>query len=76
MTLPEDYKNKTFLMIVKGHQDGTVGEWPLTYHNTLAKNGVPHLYYDMPGGHDFTVWNNGWYNFAKRIFSKCSVSMK
>lgn len=76
MTLPDEYKNKTFLMIVKGHQDGIVGEWPLTYHNTLAKNGVPHLYYDMPGGHDFTVWNNGWYNFAKRIFSKCSVSMK
>ncbi len=76
MTLPDEYKNKTFLMIVKGHQDGTVGEWPLTYHNTLAKNGVPHLYYDMPGGHDFTVWNNGWYNFAKRIFSKCTVSMQ
>ena len=76
MTLPDEYKNKTFLMIVKGHQDGTVGEWPLTYHNTLAKNGVPHLYYDMPGGHDFAVWNNGWYNFAKRIFSKCTVSMQ
>lgn len=75
MTLPDEYKNNTFIMIVKGHQDTTVGEWPLTYHNTLTNNGVPHLYYDMPGGHDFTVWNNGWYNFAKRIFSKCPVSM-
>lgn len=73
MTLPDEYKNNTFMMIVKGQNDTTVGEWPLTYHNTLTKNGVPHLYYDMPGGHDFTVWNNGWYNFAKRIFSKCSV---
>ena len=73
MTLPDEYKNNTFMMIVKGQNDTTVGEWPLTYHNTLTQNGVPHLYYDMPGGHDFTVWNNGWYNFAKRIFSKCSV---
>lgn len=73
MTLPDAYKNNTFLMIVKGQSDGTVGEWPLTYHNTLEKNGVPHLYYDMPGGHDFSVWNNGFYNFAKRIFSKSTI---
>ncbi|MCH5251565.1 MAG: hypothetical protein J1F22_01210 [Lachnospiraceae bacterium] len=76
MTLPDKYKNSTFLMIVKGQSDGVVGEWPLTYHNTLEKNGVPHLYYDMPGGHDFSVWNNGLYNFAKRIFSKSSITVK
>lgn len=73
MTLPDEYKNNTFMMIVKGQSDGTVGENPLLYHNTLQKNGVPHIYYDMPGGHDFKVWNNGLYNFAKRIFSKCTI---
>lgn len=73
MTLPDDYKNNTFIMIVKGQSDGTVGENPLLYHRTLEKNGVPHIYYDMPGGHDFKVWNNGLYNFAKRIFSKCTI---
>lgn len=72
MTLPEQYKNNTFIMIVKGQSDGVVNDCPLQYHNTLTKNGVPHIYYDMPGGHDFTVWNNGLYNFAKRIFSKRS----
>lgn len=70
LTLPNEYKNNTFLMIVKGQSDGTVGENPLLYHNALEKNGVPHIYYDMPGGHEFKVWNNGLYNFAKRIFSK------
>lgn len=73
MTLPDDYKNNTFIMIVKGQSDGTVGENPLLYHRTLEKNGVPHIYYDMPGGHEFKVWNNGLYNFAKRIFSKCTI---
>lgn len=74
MTLPEEYKNNTFLMIVKGQNDSVVGEWPLTYHKTLEANGVPHLYYDMPGSHDFSVWNNGFYNFAKRIFSKNPIA--
>ena len=73
MTLPDTYKNNTFLMIVKGQSDGTVGDNPLLYHNALQKNGVPHIYYDMPGGHDFSVWNNGLYNFAKRIFSKSTI---
>lgn len=76
MTLPDEYKNNTFLMIVKGQSDGTVGEWPLTYHKTLENSGVPHTYYDMPGGHDFTVWNNGLYNFAKRIFSRSPVAVQ
>lgn len=73
MTLPDEYKNNTFIMIVKGQSDGTVGENPLLYHRALEKNGVPHIYYDMPGGHDFKVWNNGLYNFAKRIFSKSTI---
>lgn len=39
------------------------------YHQALINNGVHHLWYTMPGGHDFSVWNNGLYNFAKRIFN-------
>ena len=74
LTLPNEYKNNTVVMIVKGQSDGTVGENPLLYHNALEKNGVPHIYYDMPGGHDFSVWNNGLYNFAKRIFTKSSLA--
>ncbi len=68
LTLPDEYKNNTFLMIVKGENDGTVGENPLLYHNALLKNGNPHLYYEMPGGHDFSVWSNGLYHFLKHLF--------
>ena len=34
----------------------------------LTKNGTENTFYTMPGGHDFTVWKHGLYNFARRIF--------
>lgn len=69
LKLPDEYNNRTFLMIVKGNQDGVVGDAPLKYHNALTQNGTVHTYYTMDGGHDFTVWKNGLYNFVRRIFS-------
>lgn len=35
----------------------------------LSEYGVPHVYRIIPDGHhDFTVWRDGLYHFAKRIF--------
>ena len=45
-----------------------IGEVASTYHQVLDKNGVGHEWYITDGGHDFTVWKNGLYNFVKRIF--------
>lgn len=67
-TLPEEYKNNTFLMMNKGNQDNMVNDEPVRYHNALLKNGVPHTYYTMDGGHDWPLWRNGFYNFARYIF--------
>lgn len=68
-TLKAPYNSgNTLIMIVKGTIDGTVGEWPKRYSDTLIQNGIQHIYYEAEGGHDFTVWTNGLYNFAKRIF--------
>ncbi len=64
--LPEGSDN--MVMIVKGKTDGVVAEWPETYHKTLEANEVEHIYYETDGGHDFTVWKHGLYNFVKRIF--------
>ncbi len=64
--LPEDYES--LILINTGLSDGTVGAWPSTYANTLTQNGVENIYYETAGGHDFTVWKHGLYNFAKRIF--------
>lgn len=69
LKLPEEYNNKTFIMIIKGTTDTVVGSAPLDYHNALTKNGTTHTYYVTEGGHEFKVWKNGLYNFARRIFS-------
>ena len=58
----------TLILINAGLTDNVVGEWPKTYSDTLTANGTEHIFYECIGGHDFFVWKNGLYNFAKRIF--------
>ncbi len=69
---PADFKAAegldSYILINAGQWDGVVGEWPSTYADTLTANGTPVTFYVMPGGHDFTVWKHGLYNFALRIF--------
>lgn len=67
-TLPDEYKNNTFILINTGNQDNMVSGEPERYHNALEKNGVPHTFYTRDGGHDWQVWRNGFYNFARYIF--------
>ena len=55
-------------MICNGTEDGIVNKIAPHYSETLANNGNEHIYYTMPGGHDFTVWKHGLYNFVRRIF--------
>lgn len=64
---PEDLD--LFIMINTGLTDKTVGDWPETYSITLTENGTENIFYKCVGGHDFFVWKNGLYNFAKRIFN-------
>ena len=68
LTLPDKYKGKTMIMIVKGSDDGVVGEWPEEYSKALKENQIEHIYYVTDGGHDFNVWKNSLYNFGRRIF--------
>lgn len=56
------------IMICNGEQDDVVHKIAAYYEETLTRNGIEHLYYTMPGGHDFTVWKNGLYHFVKQIF--------
>ncbi|MDR0222531.1 MAG: esterase family protein [Oscillospiraceae bacterium] len=68
MTLPDEYKGNTFILINAENQDGVVGDNPLNYSNAFRGNGVENVYYSIEGGHDFTVWKNGLYFFARSIF--------
>lgn len=68
-TLPSQYMDNTFTMIVKGANDTTVHEMPATYHEALESNGVPHVYYEVAGaGHDESAWGHGLYNFLRKAF--------
>lgn len=64
--LPEEYQS--MVMIVKGQTDTIVKEEPSRYHQVLENNGQDHLYYELPWGHEYRVWAEGYYNFARRIF--------
>jgi len=66
--LDENITAPKVILICNGESDGTIGDVPTTYHETLIENGVEHSWYTMPGDHDFTVWKNGLYNFIKAIF--------
>lgn len=69
-TIPEGASVPYLIMICNGEQDDIVHGIAAYYEATLTKNGIEHLYYTMPGGHDFTVWKNGLYHFAKQIFKQ------
>jgi len=67
-TLPDNFKEKTFILVCNGNQDGLIHDVPSLYHKALEDNGIHHVYYTIDGGHDFEVWKNGLYYFAKSIF--------
>jgi len=69
-TLPDNFKAKTFILICNGNQDGLIHDVPSLYHKALEDNGTRHVYYKIDGGHDFGVWKNGLYYFAKCVFKK------
>lgn len=67
-TIPEEYRNNTFIMIVNGIDEGGENALGGTCSRVLTDNGVNHWFYTTPGAHNFQTWKNGLYNFAKCIF--------
>lgn len=59
---------ETYILINTGRTDGVVGQWPKTYAKTLTANGTANTFYITDGGHDFTVWKHGLFNFVRNIF--------
>lgn len=69
-TLQDQYMDDTLVMIVKGTNDTTVKNFPKDYTEALTANQVPHLFFELPGGHDTSVYKPGMYNFLRRIFHR------
>ena len=55
-------------MIQQGDNDNVVSDNPTKYHKALEKNGVRHMFNNVPYGHDWNAWREGLYNFARRVF--------
>lgn len=58
------------LMVCAGDNDHTVGTFPKSYHELMQKNGVEHVWYEIPGSdHGDPAVASGLYNFAKYVFT-------
>lgn len=64
----DEYKGQTVVMITAGDDDVVVGEHPYSYHEQLDVNGTEHIWFTLPGGHDFNVVGKSFYHFVKAIF--------
>ena len=57
------------LMVCCGSKDGTVGQFPLGYHNIMERNGVAHTWYEVPDAdHNAVAIRAGLHNFLRAIF--------
>ena len=71
---PEETRKKLkILWISCGDADGLITNSRRT-HDYLNRNDVPHIYYIMPGVHDFKVWKNSLYMFSQLLFKPVDAS--
>lgn len=57
------------LMVCAGDKDGTVGQFPKSYHNIMDKNKTEHIWWEIPGSdHGDPAIASGTYNFTKYAF--------
>jgi enterochelin esterase-like enzyme len=74
--LPDTEKAKKMLKLLWiscGDADGLMYNSKRT-HDYLVENGVPHIFYVEPGGHDFKVWKNDLYMFSQLLFKPVNTS--
>ena len=55
-------------LIVTGDSDPYCKESAINYSDYMSSHGINHIFYIRPGAHEVSVWNNGLYNFIRRIF--------
>jgi enterochelin esterase-like enzyme len=71
---PQEAKEELELLFIScGDKDDLINVSQST-HNYLFREGVPHIYYLEPGGHDFKVWKNGLYMFSQFLFKPVDES--
>ncbi|MFS0868585.1 alpha/beta hydrolase [Paenibacillus xylanilyticus] len=57
----------SLLWLSCGDQDNLI-QISIGVHQYLEQQGLPHVWYEESGGHDWPVWKNDLYLFSKRLF--------
>ena len=71
---PGEARRKLKLLWIScGDHDNLIGFSRRT-HDYLEANNVPHIFYIEPGLHDFKVWKNDLYMFARLLFKPVDVT--
>ncbi|WP_427050655.1 alpha/beta hydrolase [Paenibacillus sp. TC-CSREp1] len=68
--IPEPDKASSLLSLLWvscGDQDNLI-QISMDVHEYLNQQGVPHIWYEESGGHDWPVWKNDLYLFSQRLF--------
>jgi enterochelin esterase-like enzyme len=71
---PDDARKKLKLLWIScGDEDGLIS-FSLRTHKYFEAREVPHIFYVEPGVHDFRVWKNDLYMFARLLFKPVDVT--
>jgi len=57
----------SLLWVSCGDQDNLI-QISVDVHEYMKQHGVPHIWYEESGGHDWPVWKNDLYLFSQRLF--------
>lgn len=64
----DDVVQPDVFILCCGDSDKTVGKFPSSYHAIMERNGVRHIWYEIPGAdHDNNAIRSGIYNLLKQI---------
>ena len=72
---PEEAKKKLKLLWISCGDNDNLIMFSQRTHEYLQANGIPHIYYIMPGGHDFNVWKSSLYLFSQFLFKPVDTSV-
>lgn len=67
LRIQEEYGGFDYMLINVGKDDPYI-EGTFVVEDALNRNQIPHVYYQMEGGHENLVWQNALYNFLQHIF--------
>lgn len=66
--VPEGKQAPLLTLIVTGDEDPYCRSSSEKYSEYMNNHNIEHIFYYRHGGHEAVVWNNGLYNFLRRVF--------